>query len=90
MVQQKKREAETNRIGMRDLPALQIKKAPQSTIDANGLKRAGGGVADLGKMSPPDLPPRRCDALTLGMLDRFGNQFSVEFERETSRKKIQG
>lgn len=39
-------------------------------------------------MSPQDLPPRRCDALTLETLDRFGNQFPGEFEREASRQKI--
>ena len=64
------------------------KSRPESTIDANGLKRAGGGVADPGKMSPPDLPLCRCDALTLGTLDRLGNQFPGEFEREASWQKI--
>lgn len=33
-------------IGMRDPPAFQIKSRTEPAIDANGLKRAGGGVAD--------------------------------------------
>ena len=75
-------------IGMRDSPAFQIKKPPRTDHRRQRLEKGRRRRRRPGNMSPPDLPPRRCDALALGALDRFGILFPGDFEREASRHKI--